>query len=144
MKKGWDLRTSLAAVLAFIGSLILLTVLTTQDIKARSALGVFIALVTFLALPGRYVIGQCSRCGAKPNKQISKVLTTAILPISQANSGENNIEFNQGWDVRMQLQTNCTVCKSTIIESRNEFVSKKDAPSQSEAIILAQKDLYIK
>ena len=134
----WDRRSFLGLIVAFIASITMTTVFIVDDYRSRLGLAVLVAVIIIYALPARFRVGQCPNCGAQPKSQIRNLENVLTQPFSQTITSNGDVSVSQGWNIVFSYQVNCEKCKIFRNESKTHYITKDQASSQAQAVLIAK------
>lgn len=136
-------RTSLGVVSIFFATLSAIAYQIVPSQGARLPILLIVPFVIWLASPDPVSSGGCVNCRAKRSKQKIILLDSSVKPSNQATSQKGEVQVEMGWDVNFTYQQICQNCKQTFEDIKDIYISKSDAPTGAQAVVLA-KNLFLK
>lgn len=131
-----------AVVLGVIGAGALpyaaLLVVVYPDSGVRTGLAVLTPLVVLIAFAGAWRRSRCPRCGARKSFQ-ERVDGLPVATVgSRAGRTGDGVTVELGWDVELSESVTCVRCAHEYETRAVAFVSRGEARSASEAVVVAR------
>lgn len=131
-------RTSLGVVAIFFATLSAIAYQIVPSQSARIPILLIVPFVIWLASPDPVSSGGCVNCRAKRSKQRISLTNSNVKASNQATSKKGEVQVEMGWDVTMLYEQTCTQCNQTVEGVKDLYISKSDAPTAPQAIVIAK------
>ena len=131
-------RSLLGIVAIFIVTLSAIAYQIVPSENARIPILLILPFVIWLASPDPVSSGGCINCRAKRSKQTFTFLKPEIKASNLTKSEKGAVEVEIGWDVRINYRQICSACNNERDTFVDIYVSKNDAPTVGQAILMAK------
>lgn len=128
----------LGSIIAGALSIAALLAIANPVPPVRLGLTLLLPLTVAMAFFGSWQEGSCPKCRARARAQQRFDLAPAVEPASQADTSHGKVDIALGWQVTLAHSIECRACGHRYSSEDDVFVSRAEARSPSEAIVLAQ------
>lgn len=129
---------ALGSVVAGAASIAALLVIANPTPPVRVGLTLVLPIVAVMAFVGGWQDGACPKCRARARHQDRTDLPAEVEPASRADAVEGEVDIALGWQVTLAQNISCRSCGHRYSSADDIFVSRHEARTPSEAVVLAQ------
>jgi len=104
----------------------------------RLGLTILLPIAVGMAFFGSWQEGSCPKCRARSRLQEHTELTPTVEAASHADASRGSVDISLGWQVTLAHTLSCQVCGHRYSSSDDVFITRDQARTPSEAVVLAQ------
>ena len=129
---------ALGSGVAGAASIAALRVIANPTPPVRLGLTLILPVVAVMAFVGSWQDGACPKCRARARTQERTDLPPEVEPASQAVAVKGEVDIELGWQVTLAQNISCLACGHRYSAADDIFVTRFEARTPSEAVVLAQ------
>lgn len=104
----------------------------------RLGLTILLPIAVGMAFFGSWQEGSCPKCRARARMQERTDLTPTVEAASHADASGGAVDISLGWQVTLSHTLSCQACGHRYSSSDDVFITRDQARTPSEAVVLAQ------